>query len=147
MSEPAPEVGSKAPWWMEAIKTLGLPTAFLCVIVYMIWSAGTWAGTAIVFPLFQKQMDFIDQASEMTKSMEVTMSKIDGTLSAHGEHALESLKICSEIRNVCAETAGETKLNSERIRVGNQELIGVLKKIEENTSPTRSLASEDTERP
>jgi hypothetical protein len=43
--------------WVEATKSLGLPTVFLGVVLYMIWSAGGWAGETVVVPLFKKQID------------------------------------------------------------------------------------------
>jgi len=53
----------KHQWWVEAIKSLGVPTAFLCIVTYMIWSAGKWASSEVVMPLVRRQMEFIDTAT------------------------------------------------------------------------------------
>ena len=119
--------------WVEAVKTLGLPTVFLGVVVYMIWSAGSWAGETVVVPLFKKQMEFIDQASHMTEEMNTTTKIINKTLEAHGEHAIESLKTCRDIR----ETGLETKVEVKEIKTSHGQILDVLKNIDENTKPLR----------
>ncbi len=119
--------------WVEATKTLGLPTVFLGVIVYMIWIAGSWAGESVVMPLFEKQMKFIDKAAEMTEEMNSTTQIINKTLEAHGQHAIESLKVCHDIR----QTGLETKVDVKEISTSHTQMLDVLKNIDENTKPLR----------
>ena len=120
--------------WVESTKTLGLPTVFLGVIVYMIWSAGSWAGSTVVIPIFNKQMEFIEQASEMASEMNRTTSLINKTLEAHGQHAIESLKTCSDVKAITLETQGEVKA----MKANNDQIIKVLESIDENTKPLRT---------
>jgi hypothetical protein len=123
----------KPPWYMGAIDKYGFPTVFLVVFLYMIWSAGSWAGETVVVPLFQKQMQFIDKASEMTEEMNSTTKIINKTLEAHGQHAIESLKTCHDIR----ETGLETQTEVKEIRANHGQIVEVLQNIDENTKPLR----------
>lgn len=118
-----------APWWMDAIKTLGLPTAFLMVLLYMIWSAGTWTGTNVVMPLFQKQTEFIQSAAEMTTKVSANVEIINKTLHAHSEHSVETLRIASETKDLVIQNGNAVR----NIADTNNEVVGVLKKIEANT--------------
>jgi hypothetical protein len=124
----------KYGWAVEAVKSLGLPTIFLGIVLYMLWSAGSWAGKTIIVPIFQKQMEFIDQASQMTTEMNTTTQLINRTLESHGQHAIESLKTCSEINKTVEETQTEIKV----MRANHDQVLGVLKSIDENTRTLRS---------
>jgi hypothetical protein len=119
--------------WVESVKALGLPTVFLGVVVYMIWTAGSWAGETVIVPLFEKQMKFIDRASEMTEEMNSTTKIINKTLEAHGQHAVESLKTCHDIR----ETGLETHSDVKEVKTSSGQMLDVLKNIDENTKPLR----------
>jgi hypothetical protein len=119
--------------WVESVKSLGVPTVFSCAFMYAIWCAGSWAGETVIVPLFKKQMDFIDQASKMTDEMNQTTRIINQTLEAHGQHAIESLKTCQDIR----ETGLKTNGTVEVIHSNNDQILNVLKNIDENTKPLR----------
>ena len=131
----------RGPWWMDAVKTLGLPTVFLGVVTFMIWSAGSWAGEKVIMPLFNKQMTFIDEASKMTSEMNRTTSLINQTLQAHGEHAIETLRISSDTQKVVMMSESELK----GIQRSHEEMIRILEKIESNTDPIRELAHPQTQ--
>lgn len=124
----------KYGWAVEAVKSLGLPTIFLGIVLYMLWSAGSWAGKTIIVPIFQKQMEFIDQASQMTTEMNTTTQLINRTLESHGQHAIESLKTCNEINKTVEETQTEIKV----MRANHDQVLSVLKSIDENTRTLRS---------
>lgn len=130
----------KPPWWMDAVKTLGLPTMFLGVMTYMVWSAGIWAGQTVVIPLFNKQVAFIDEATKMTQGMTSSTQIISKTLEAQGEHALEVLRISQEIQSTVKDAKSQTEINGERLRGLNDSMLKTLEKIEKNTQPIESLA-------
>lgn len=120
-------------WVVEAVKSLGLPTIFLGVVLYMLWCAGSWAGQTVIVPIFNKQMEFIDEASKMTVEMNSTTQLINKTLESHGQHAIENLKTCSQINQTVEETKGEIKV----MKANHDQILGVLKSIDENTKPLR----------
>lgn len=130
----------KPPWWMDAVKTLGLPTLFLGVMTYAVWSAGIWAGQTIVVPLFNKQIAFIDEATKMTQGMASSTQLISKTLEAQGQHAIEVLKLSQDIHNSVKDAKAQTDLNGERLKVINDSMLKTLEKIERNTQPIESLA-------
>lgn len=132
---PDEDVSKKTVWWMDAVKSLGLPTVFLGVILYMLWSAGTWAGTEVVYPLFEHQSKVIDDAGKMIQTMDSSMNEINQTLEAHGEHAIESLKQINEARSEIRENG----MKVDRIVEGNAEVLETLKSIENNTQPIRDV--------
>ena len=125
---------NKNPWWIDAVKTLGVPTSFLIAVTYMIWSAGSWAGTTVVVPIFQKQMEFIEKASSMTEEMNRTTSLINKTLEAHGQHAIENLKTCQRVEEIAAETQTDVKVLTK----SHDQILGVLQSIDANTKPLRT---------
>ena len=130
---PDSDTDKTAPWWVALIKSLGVPTCFLIALLYMIWTAAIWAGDTVVVPLFTKQMDFIDQASKMTSEINNSTQLINKTLEAHGQHAIESLKTCQEIKSI-------TNANGDRIdtvRESNDKILDVLMNIDENTKPLK----------
>lgn len=133
-------VDSKVPWWMDAVKTLGLPTLFLGVVTYMVWSAGIWAGKEVVIPIFNKQVAFIDEATKMTNEMTATTVQINKTLEAHGQHAIEALRITAEIHDEVKESGAETKMNGERLKGLQESMLKTLEDIERNTKPLPEMA-------
>ncbi len=129
------DLEKEAPWWIGAVKSLGLPTCFLMALLYMIWTAATWAGDTVVVPLFKKQMEFIDEASKMTSEINNATIVINKTLEAHGQHAIESLKTCNEIRSVVVENGDRI----DTVREDNEKVLDVLKSINENTKPLKDI--------
>lgn len=125
---------SKPPWYAAAFEKYGLPTVFLGVVVYMIWQAGSWAGSTVIVPIFNKQMLFIDKAATMTEEMHRTTSIINKTLEAHGQHAVESLKVCHDIKDTVNDTNVEVKV----MKQSHDQIVDVLKSIDENTRPLRT---------
>lgn len=127
------DISKETPWWFGAAKSLGLPTCFLVALLYMIWSAASWAGEQVVIPLFKKQMEFIDSASKMTEEINSTTTIINKTLEAHGQHAIESLKTCNEIKSLSIENGDRI----DTVRENHNQILGVLKNIDENTRPLK----------
>lgn len=136
----ATDQSAKAPWYFDAIKTLGVPTVFLFCVLYMLWVSGQWAGTTILLPLYQKQSQFIDSATKMTEKMTVTTDEINRTLKAHGEHAVENLRISNALHEATSSNSEKVSECQDLIRTqieSNKEhqknVLDVLKKIEVNT--------------
>ena len=130
MAEPE----EKAPWWMEAIKTLGLPTVFLLAIVYMLWSAGRWAGSVIIYPLFEHQTKMIDNVDGMVNATIQSMKSIEQSLKANNEQCIETMKTVNESARVISSNGVKMDILIESIRMEREKLLGVLGEIEENTS-------------
>lgn len=143
----ANDPSARAPWYLDAVKTLGVPTVFLFCVLYMLWVSGQWAGTTILLPLYQKQSQFIDSATSMTEKMAVTTEEINRTLKAHGEHAVENLRLSNALHTAtesCTKAVidcqSQVKANQDLIKAqmdSNKEhqknVLDVLKKIETNT--------------
>ena len=66
MTEPD---NDKAHWIVGAVKTVGVPTVFLGILLYMIYSSGRWAGIEVVVPLFKKQTEFIDRTAAVVEEI------------------------------------------------------------------------------
>ena len=143
----ATDPSAKAPWYIDAVKTLGVPTVFLFCVLYMLWVSGQWAGTTILLPLYQKQSQFIESATKMTEKMMVTTDEINRTLKAHGENAVENLRVTNSLHKA-TETCTSAIIDCHKQVQASQDLIreqaetnkehqknvlDVLKKIETNT--------------
>lgn len=130
---------SRSPWYIDFIKTQGIPTAFLVGIVFMIWHAGTWAGANVIYPLFEKQTKFLDALEGIVKNMDTSIEKINDTLDEHGEHAAETLNSSKIAEGAAVSNGAKLDLLSEKINTSNEKLIGVLEKIENNTNQIRDM--------
>ena len=107
--------GSKSPWWANLINRLGVPTALLVVILFMLWSGASWIANNVVVPIVSKQIEYIEASSQVSRDVvKVTaeirdsskQQQIDGAITA------TELKILS---------AG-VLLNSSNIKA-NQEML------------------------
>ena len=83
--------GSKSPWWVVVINRLGLPTALLCVLLFMLWRGGVWVADNVVVPIVAKQIAYIESASQVSRDVvEMTaqirdsakQQQIDGAITA-----------------------------------------------------------------
>lgn len=124
---------SEAPWWVQHAKSLGLPSCVLIALIYMIWAAGVWVGSTIVVPLFERQMLFIDEASKMTKEMSQSAASINKAIEAQSHHAIEAMQSCRRIEDTTTSTNSDVRV----MQKSHDQMIGVLKDIEENTKPLR----------
>lgn len=70
---------SSEPWQIKLAKTLGLPTVFLLILLYFIYTAGVWIAHSIAMPLFEKQTIFIDKATDMMSDMSETLQENQAT--------------------------------------------------------------------
>jgi len=141
-----PIVITKAPWWMESFKTLGLPTMFLLALLYMIWKSGSWAATTVIVPLFEKQVQFIEESSAMTQKMSETVESIDATISAQGQHASEMMSSHRAMReavdtNLKAIHATQqvTTINQDflkRQEKASEEIVDILQSIDATLKKT-----------
>ena len=68
-SQPNIVVQQKAPWWIESIKHLGLPTVLLIAMSYGVYRTGIWTGETIVIPMYNRQMLFIDKVEKSVEAM------------------------------------------------------------------------------
>ena len=125
---------SRSPWYIDFIKTQGIPTAFLVGIVFMIWTAGTWAGTNIIYPLFEKQTKFLDTLEGAVKNMDTSIEKINDTLGAHGAHAAETLKSSTTAEGAAVGNSVKLDMIAEKMNTSDEKIIGILEQIEKNTS-------------
>lgn len=125
---------SRAPWYIDFIKTQGIPTAFLGGVVFMIWTAGTWAGTNIIYPLFEKQTKFLDTLEGAVKNMDTSIEKINDTLNAHGAHAAETLKSSTTAEGAAVGNSVKLDMIAEKMNTSDEKIIGILEQIEKNTS-------------
>jgi len=66
MTEPD---NDKTHWIVGAVKTVGVPTVFLGILLYMIYASGRWAGIEVVVPLFKKQTEFIDRTAAVVEEI------------------------------------------------------------------------------
>ena len=105
----------RQPWWLDAVKSLGLPTVFLGIICYMLFEAGTWTATEVVYPLFKQQSEFIANANGVMKSIERTTEDIAKTINADGAHTIEILK--------AQQTLQESVLVNQKIMLEQEELL------------------------
>lgn len=67
------------PWQLKLAQRLGLPTVFLLILLYFIYIAGNWIAHNIAMPLFQKQTEFIDKATDMMSDMSETLKDNQAT--------------------------------------------------------------------
>lgn len=134
---------SRAPWYIDFIKTQGIPTAFLGGVVFMLWTAGSWAGTNVIYPLFEKQTKFLDTLEDVVKNMDASIEKINDTLDEHGEHAAETMKSSRVAQDAAVANSQKLDILSGKINAANEKIIGVLEKIEQNTGPIRELRPVD----
>ena len=79
-------------WALDSIKSLGLPTVFVAVLLYLIVSAGKWAATDVIKPLVERQMTFIDTATKTLTDTQLTAAELH-----HGQaKGFDDLKRISE---------------------------------------------------
>ena len=105
----------RQPWWLDAVKSLGLPTVFLGVLLYMLYQAGIWTATEVVYPLFKQQSEFISSANDVMDSIEGTTNEIAKTINADGAHTIEILK--------AQQTLQESVLVNQKIMLEQEELL------------------------
>ena len=122
--------GTTALWWAEIVKSLGVPTVFLGVLIYMIWGAGTWLGTTVVVPMYSKQVAMIDEVSNLVRTMEDNIEGINRTLLAFQEHSIETLRVA----NQTSQDAASNGVKIDELARTNVKLIELLEKIEKNTA-------------
>lgn len=128
------EDSKKAPWWVGAINKAGIPTGVLAVVLWLLYCGGVWTGNTIIVPLFERQVKFMDETSEMIQEQTRTSGLINKTLEAHGQHAIDNLKTCYEIKSTGLETHGGVKA----MQLSHEQVLNVLKSIDENTKPLRT---------
>jgi hypothetical protein len=129
---------SPVSWQVDVIQKLGFPTVFSCAILWMLWRGCSWLGTEVLLPLYNKQVVFIESATAMTGSMQVTTTEMNATLSTYGKTLEDQVHTYEAIVDA-------TEVNTELIRQ-NQDLLkkltndsskqlDVLERIENNTDP------------
>jgi len=86
---------AKSPWWITTINRLGLPTALLCVILFMLWRGGVWVADHVAIPIVSKQIEFINSASKTNEEMAKMTAEIRDTMKQqqlHGDNATRELQ-------------------------------------------------------
>lgn len=100
---------SRDPAWLSIVSRLGVPSALLGVMMYLIYVGGMWVGQNIVKPLADRQIKFIDEVDESVRLIATTVK----------EHESASTVI-----------AGELKKLNEKTEAGNVELKNVGSKLD-----------------
>ena len=125
----------KPHWIVGAVKTVGVPTVFLGILLYMIYSSGSWAGTEVVIPIFKKQTEFIDRTAAVVE--EIRDAVVDDAVDVNAV-----LKQGSENRNLITETSKEQTVllekiaeNTDKQQLNENEHMLILKEIADNTRP------------
>lgn len=98
----------KEPWWMGAIKQLGVPTALLIALGVGGYRASAWVGENVVKPLTDRQIKFIDSVDENVQKISVIVE----------EHQKNNVKIADElgsIDNGVRSLNETTKMNGQRL--------------------------------
>lgn len=72
--------GSQESWIIDAIKSLGVPSAILVVITLAMWKAGSWTGDNILTPLVQRQIKFMDELGNAQQSQTRTLEAVADSL-------------------------------------------------------------------
>lgn len=59
----------KEPWWISAVKQLGLPTMLLILIGLGAYNASVWLGENVLKPLTERQIEFISQVDKSVQKI------------------------------------------------------------------------------
>lgn len=59
----------KEPWWITAVKQLGLPTVLLVLLGVGIYNASIWLGENVLKPLTERQIEFINQVDKSVQKI------------------------------------------------------------------------------
>ena len=137
----------KTPWWISTINRLGLPTALLCVILFMLWQGGVWTADNVAMPIVKKQVEFIDAALKANEKMASITSEIRDTLKhqkVHGDSAVqEFFKLSEKIDTNQKEAEARTAL-LEDAATSDRQSLEILKSIDTTLKSQQSLLKEIT---
>lgn len=61
----------KEPWWIAAVKQLGLPTILLMLIGFGTYNASVWLGQNVLKPLTERQIEFINQVDKSVEKITI----------------------------------------------------------------------------
>lgn len=139
----------KAPWWVDFLKTVGIPTALLLGLSYAGFEAVRWYANEVLKPQvettkkqLESQKEYIDKASRFidTLNNEQELSKVVNRGAA--EHQVEMLRITTGIAAVTEDTNTTVKIAAEKAareadaaKASSEKMLQVLRSIEENTKP------------
>ena len=125
MTEPD---NDKAHWIVGAVKTVGVPTVFLGILLYMIYASGRWAGIEVVVPLYKKQTEFIDRTATVVEEIR--------------DAVVNDTRDMNDVLKQASNNQKELLTNREMIKATAQEQTELLKKIAQNTDNQQSKEKE-----
>lgn len=131
------EEDAKPPWWIEILKTLGLPTFLLLGMSYIMFEGVRWYATTILVPQQTAHDGYIEKATQIIDKMATLQAENAVKLNGQTEHSVTILKIATGIEDVVQDTNSEVKIQNERSKAFNDQVLKVLENIEENTKPLR----------
>ena len=132
-----PMTEDKPPWWMDSIKTLGLPTILLLALGYGLWTSLQWYADKILVPQQASQKQYIEKASQLMDQLAVSTAETSVKIGGQSEHTTEILHNTARIKDTTDNTNAELKLQGERSKAVTEKMLHVLQNIEENTKPLR----------
>ena len=123
----------KAPWYVDFAKTVGVPTAMLCLVGWGIFESIKWTATEILVPWGKEQSVYVKRATELAEEQAKNADTNNLRLNGQAEHTVQMMKVTTAIQDVTEDTNTQVKLNERsRLETANK-MLDVLQKIEENT--------------
>jgi len=116
MTEPD---NDKAHWIVGAVKTVGVPTVFLGILLYMIYASGKWAGIEVVVPLFKTQTEFINRTAVVVEEIR--------------DAVVNDARDMNNVLTQSSDIQKDLLINREMILKTSQEQTELLKEIVKNT--------------
>ena len=88
----------KEPWWISAVKQLGLPTILLMLVGFGVYNSSVWLGQNILKPLTERQVEFINQVEKSVQKITIIVE----------DHQKNNSLIAKELEKI---NSGIEKLN------------------------------------
>lgn len=104
----------KEPWWISAVKQLGLPTILLMLVGFGVYNSSVWLGQNILKPLTERQVEFINQVEKSVQKITIIVE----------DHQKNNSLIARELEKI---NSGIEKLNTSSTDNGKK-----LEKIDAN---------------
>ena len=124
---------SKSPWWVVVINRLGLPTALLCVLLFMLWRGGVWIADNVFVPIVAKQIAYIESASQVGQDVVEMTAQIRDSVK---QQQIDGAIVASELKMLSAGVLS----NSVNIK-SNQDMLKAT--VENDEKSLKALQSID----
>lgn len=110
-------------WMLEVLKTQGVATVLLGVIVYGVWNMISWSADNIATPLVRRQLEMMSTIEDTSRLQAESLKMQNQLLNALNDSAIES----SVIRNRIEEKVTNTQTS----------LLQLIKNMEQNISNSK----------